>query len=107
MPLPNVTKGSARRCKARCKATGEQCKNPSAFGLAVCRYHGARRPHTVRRGKDHWNYQHGQETLEARAEHSMRLAELRELEELSYALGLAAGPKWKGRKPRPRKQIPM
>lgn len=41
-----------------------------------------------------------QETLKVKAERSQRLSELRELEGLSFALGLATGPKWPGRKPR-------
>lgn len=32
--------------------------------------------------------------------HSRRLAELRDLEALSFAVGLASGPKWRGRKPK-------
>jgi hypothetical protein len=31
----------ARRCTATCKASGERCKNPAAFGRNVCRMHGA------------------------------------------------------------------
>ena len=38
--------------------------------------------------------------LEAKAERSKKLAELRELEALSYALALASGPRWRGSKPR-------
>jgi hypothetical protein len=37
--------------------------------------------------------------LEAKAERGKQLAELRVLEALSFALGLAAGPRWRGRKP--------
>ena len=66
----------------------------------VCRMHGARRPGTIRRGEDHPAYQHGKETLEAKVERSRRLTELRELEELSFALGLVTGPRWRGRKPK-------
>lgn len=61
--------------------------------------HGARQTHTIKRGAAHPNYKHGQETQEAKAERSRRLAELRELEALSFALGLATGPRWSGRKP--------
>ena len=70
--------------------------------MTVCRYHGAKKPKAIRRGKDHWNYQHGQETLEAKAERSKRLAKLHELEALSYAYGLvpAGTPRWRGRKPK-------
>ena len=100
MPLPNVMSGKAQRCSAQCKGRGDRCRNPAAYGMPVCRYHGAHRPHTVKRGASHPQYRHGQETLEAKAERSLRLAELRELEALSYALGIATGPKWRGRKPR-------
>jgi hypothetical protein len=99
MPLPNIISGKTRRCTARCKARGAQCFNPAAFGTAVCRYHGARRPETVKRGSNHPQYRHGRETLEAKAQRSRRLAELRDLEALSFALGLASGPRWRGRKP--------
>ena len=74
--------------------------NPAAFGMSVCRYHGARRPATVKRGANHPQYRHGGETLEVKAERSRRLAELWELEALSFALGLASGPRWRGRKPK-------
>ena len=100
MPLPNVISGKARRCTATCKARGDQCFNPAAFDMAVCRYHGARRPETVRRGANCPQYRHGRETLEAKAERSRGLAELRDLEALTFALGLAKGPRWRGRKPK-------
>jgi hypothetical protein len=98
VPLPNITSGKATRCSAKCKATGTQCKNPAAYGMAVCRYHGARKPETVRRGATHPQYRHGGETLLAKADRSSKLAELRHLEALSFALGLAIGPRWRGRK---------
>jgi len=47
----------------------------------------------------HPGYKHGQETLEAKAERSSRLAELRGLEALLFSLGLASGARWRGRKP--------
>jgi len=101
MPLPNIVSGKTARCSAKCKATGTQCKNPAsaAWGCKTCRYHGARKPETIRRGTDHWNYHHGTETLAAKAERSRRLAELRVLEQATYALGLATGARWRGRKP--------
>lgn len=99
MPLPNVTSGKTQRCKAKCKARGDQCRNPAAYGTMVCRYHGARKPETIMRGADHPQYSHGGETLAAKAERSRRLTELRQLEALSFALGIANGHRWKGRKP--------
>lgn len=75
--------------------------NPAAFGMKVCRYHGAHRPEMVKRGANHPRYKHGNETIEAKAERSLKLAELRKLEELSFALGLVTEgtPRWRGRKP--------
>ena len=67
--------------------------------MAVCRYHGARKPETIMRGANHPQHRHGGETLAAKAERSQRLAELRNLEALSFALEMASGPKWRGRKP--------
>lgn len=99
MPLPNITSGKTKRCKAKCKARGDQCRNPAAYGMRVCRYHGAKKSEAIKRGANHPQYRHGQETLEAKAERSQRLGELRELEALSFALGMATGPKWRGRKP--------
>ena len=55
--------------------------------MTVCRYHGARKPETIRKGASHPQYRHGQETLEAKAERSKVLAELREIEALSFAYG--------------------
>ena len=74
--------------------------NPAAFGMAVCRYHGARRPETIKRGANHPQYRHGGETLEAKAERSRRLTELGDLECLMLALGVLDGSRWRGRRPR-------
>ncbi len=51
------------------------------------------------RGANHPQHKHGQETIEAKAGRSLRLVELRDLEALSFSLGIAKGPKWRGRKP--------
>ena len=67
--------------------------------MSVCRFHGAKKPEAIKRGAKHPQYRHGQETLEAKAGRSQRLAELRNLEALLFALGMATGPKWRGRKP--------
>lgn len=99
MSLPNVISGKAKRCTAKCKARGDRCRQPAAFGMNVCRSHGARKPETIKSGTGHPQYQHGGETLEAKAVRSKKLAELHELEALSYALELASGPRWRGRKP--------
>ena len=99
MPLPNILSGKTKRCKSKSKTRGDQCRNPAAYGMMVCRYHGAKKPEAITRGANHPQHKHGQETILAKAERSKRLGELRELEALSFALGLAAGPRWRGRKP--------
>ncbi|MEY3622558.1 MAG: hypothetical protein RLZZ407_117 [Pseudomonadota bacterium] len=100
MPLPNILSGKTKCCKAKCEARGDQSSNPAAYRMSVCRYHGARKLETIMRGADYPQYRHGQETLQAKAERSLRLAELRELEAVLFAFGLAEGSRWKCRKPR-------
>lgn len=66
MPLPSVLNG-ANQCRVLTKRTGQQCKNPAAFGCASCRMHGAHKSRNVLRGVNHPHYQTGGETLEAKA----------------------------------------
>lgn len=98
MPLPSVRSGAAQQCHAKTKA-GRQCLNPAAYSMPVCRFHGARRAGTIRRGSDHPQWKHGQETLEAKAERSAQLAELRQIESEMLVTGTLVGPRWRGRKP--------
>ena len=100
MPLANILSGKTRRCRARCKARGDQCWNPAAHAQPVCRVHGARKPGTIRRGRAHPAYKHGQETLQAKRERSAKLKELRDIEGAMTVLGVLDGPRWRGRKPR-------
>lgn len=106
MPLPTILKHGAAQCTAKAKHSRVQCKNPAvaSWGACVCRMHGARRPETIKRGPDHPNYHHGNDTLEAKADRSRRLAELRELEGGMAVLGVLTGPRWRGRKPSPKNQ---
>lgn len=99
MPLPAISKHGATRCRAKAKHSGQRCKNLAAHGMPVCRNHGARKRETIKRGPDHPGYRHGHETLEAKAERSRMLAELRRLEAGMAKLGTLAGPRWRGRKP--------
>jgi hypothetical protein len=71
--------------------------------MKVCKFHGARRPSSIKRGADHPGYRHGQETLPAKAERSAKLAELRDLEADMALVGVLEGPRWRGRKPGARK----
>ncbi len=76
MPLPHFKK----TCTATVRTTGNQCRNPAAWGCKTCRMHGARPPQSIKRGADHPNFKHGRETLEARQayrEASARLLDLR------------------------------
>ena len=100
MPLPSVKIHGALQCSAKCKATQCQCRNPAAYGMRVCRYHGARRRETIKLGKDHPNYRHGQETLQAKATRSAGLARLQELEAIGRAIGMIVGPRTRGPKVR-------
>ena len=99
MPLPSVRSGAAQQCHAKAKGTGLQCRNPAAYSMPVCRFHGARFPSNIKRGSDHPQWKHGQETLEAKAERSARLGELRAIEAKMVATLTLVGPRWRGRKP--------
>jgi hypothetical protein len=101
MPLPNIISGKAQRCTAKCKARGAQCMNPAAFGMAVCRCHGARRVETVKRGANHPQSRHGGETLEAHAERHEMAVFFHEAESLMSRLGMLApgSTRTRGRKP--------
>ena len=100
MPLPSIRSGKTLRCYAKCKARGDQCRNPAAYGMPVCRFHGARKPGTIKRGAAHPNYRHGGETLTAKSNRSAKLAQLRDLEAQMAVVGVLEGPRWRGRKPR-------
>ena len=38
--LPNVANGTARRCQARARSTGEQCKKLAVGSCRTCASHG-------------------------------------------------------------------
>ena len=103
MPLPGVG-DTVKQCTARAKHSGVRCNNPAVVCWGgsgrVCRMHGSRKPDTIRRGSAHPGWKHGEQTLEAKAERSRRLTELRVLEAALYAHGMATGPRWRGRKPK-------
>lgn len=99
MPLETILSGKAARCSAKAKSTGTRCWRLASFKTPVCYVHGARRPETIRREQNHWNFKTGQATKVQREKDRQTAIELRNLEALSFALGLAVGPKWRGRKP--------
>ena len=73
---------------ARSKRSLERCKNPAAYGMPVCRFHGARRPDAVLRGPSHPLYRHGQETLEARRNRVEAMARIRAVVDLAVDHGI-------------------
>ena len=89
MPLPCLK--DEFRCTAKCKARQERCLNLAAYGMRVCHKHGARKAGTIKRGKDHPQFNHGNATKEARAEHSKKMAEIRDLEAIGLKIGMFTG----------------
>jgi len=97
MSLPSLSNG-AKQCTALTKRTRQPCKNPAAYGCRTCRMHGARKPETIKRGKDHVNFVHGQRSLEAQLEQSATSRRLQQLEDALHVLGMTTA-KWsRGRK---------
>ncbi len=94
MPLPHVIK----QCSARNRTTGNRCKNPAAFNCSSCRYHGARRQNTIKTGKHHPNYLHGQRTKKSIEEYRTKMLELDEVENIARSVGVLAGPRRRGRR---------
>lgn len=87
MPLPNVASGQTPQCRARSKRSLSRCKNPAAYGMPVCRFHGARRPDAVLRGSRHPQYRHGQETLDAKHGRVEAMTRIRVLTDLGVLGG--------------------
>ena len=83
------------QCNALSKRTRQRCRAPAVNGKTKSRFVG---------GAEGSGRQivHGRETREKRAEFSAKLAELRELEELGFKVGLFAEgtPRTRGRKPK-------
>ena len=71
----------------------------AAYGCKTCRLHGARKPNSIKRGMDHPNYLHGTETLERKRQRSIKLAELREIENDLIKRGFIKCKRTVGRKP--------
>ena len=99
MPLPNVASGRTPQCKARSKRSLRRCQNPCAFGMPVCRFHGARRADTVKRGSDHPQYLHGRETQQRRQARREASIRLRNLEDLMRLFRFTTARRTPGRKP--------
>jgi len=99
MPIPSVSQYCAKQCTARAKSTQHRCLNPAAFECHTCRLHGARKRSSIKVGICHPNYLHGTETLLAKRQRSLKLGELREIENDLLDRGLIKGNRTSGRKP--------
>jgi hypothetical protein len=69
-------------CNAKTRA-GSRCQKHGMLN-GRCRLHGGLSP----KGRDHWNYQHGHCTKEARKSAVEGNAYLKHLEELAISLGM-------------------
>lgn len=98
MPLPSIRTHGAKQCAAKTKRTGLPCKNPAAYGCSSCRLHGARKKESIKRGKLHPNYLHGNRTLESQKKSSEQSLKLQQLEDAMHLLGMTIAKRSRGRK---------
>ena len=92
MPLPNVTSGASKQCRARTKSRNlEPCLNLAAHGTAVCRNHGAVHPDKRAKGKSHGRYTQGTNTKEKVATRKEQGALIRNCEDILFLLGAIEG----------------
>lgn len=91
------------QCQAQSKRTKQQCRAPASKGKTKCRFHGGKSigPKTPggRQRCANARTTHGCETRKARTERAEGMRQLRDLEDLGYALGIMTGAKTSGRKP--------
>ncbi len=97
--LANVASGSARRCSARARSTGEICRKAAVTGCKTCKSHGGHKK--VRRGEQHWNFRGAGQTAPERQERHNMAVFFHETESLMFALGMVApgSTRTRGRKP--------
>ena len=93
-----------RRCSARSKRTKLRCGAPAMKGKKVCATHGGKStgPKTGQ-GKANSakaNLKNGKYTKQAQTEHSEASAQLSQLEDAMYLLGMSDAPRSTGRKAR-------
>lgn len=91
-----------RQCRAKAKHSGQRCRKPAIKGKLVCRTHGGAStgPRTAE-GRSRCaaaRTTHAQESRKMRAERSIKIAELQELEALAFDLGMMTGSRTRGPK---------
>jgi hypothetical protein len=69
----------AKQCRAKSKSTQQLCKNPAAFGMPVCRVHGARKRSTIKTGAAHHSYRHGEKTNAVKVAHKHESQDIKKL----------------------------
>lgn len=92
-----------RRCQAKSKRSGQQCRKPALKSKNVCGFHGGKStgPKTLegRQRIADTKAVHGEETRAKRRERSESDARMRNFEDLIHVLGMTTAPRWQGRKP--------
>ena len=90
------------RCSARSKRTKLRCGAPAMKGKRVCRTHGGKstgpRTEQGKANSAKANLKHGKYTKLAQTEHSEASAQLSQLEDAMYLLGMSNAPRCTGRK---------
>ena len=100
---------ACKRCQARSKRSGHQCRAPAITGKNVCRFHGGKStgPRTqagVERCAQARTV-HGNETSSIRMERSLASARLAMLESVGFEFGFMTGLKSRGPKPHRMAQV--
>ena len=91
-----------RRCNAKSKRTQVQCGAPAMRGKTKCRIHGGKstgpRTEAGRQRVKAANTKHGKFSQQGYADASQQCAFLSHIEDALYLLGMASGPRTRGRK---------
>ena len=94
---------TCKRCQARSKRTGNQCRAPSVAFKNVCRFHGGKstgpKSEVGRQRCAQARLVHGRETSSMRMERSIASAKLALLESVGFEFGIMSGLKSRGPKP--------
>ena len=90
------------QCTAKSKRSGQRCQSPAIRGKTKCRIHGGKstgpKTEAGRQRCAEAKTVHGRERRKVRAERSIKIGEIQELEYLGRQLLFITGPKTRGRK---------